>query len=264
MNDASRDSRPRAQLERASDASGGAVLRLAGPWRLATLPAIEAELGALTLPARLAVDGSGLSDLDSAAALALLLRLPAGVQWTGLAANDARIIEQVRTRFANVPELPPHHRERLLEGIGRRAHEVGRVAHGHLAFLGASVLGLIGSLLHPRRMRMRELSAQFEQVGLNAIPVVALVTLPDRRRHDLPARPAGREVRRQHLRRRRRGIGVDARVRADHRGDHRGRPLRRRVHRAAGHDAADRGDRRDPHARPVDARRCWCCRACWR
>jgi len=177
MNDASPDSRPRARLERASDASSGAVLRLAGAWRLATVPAIEAELSALTLPPRLSVDGSGLADLDSAAALALLLRLPPSVEWTGLAANDARIIEQVRTRLANVPELPPHRSERLVEGIGRRAHEVSLIVHGHLAFLGASVLGLISSLLHPRRVRMRELSAQFEQVCLNAIPVVALVTL---------------------------------------------------------------------------------------
>ena len=177
MNDAPRDSSPRAHLERASDASGAAVLRLAGAWRLAAIAAIDAELRALQLPARLTVDGAQLVELDSAAALALLSRLPPGVEWTGLAPNDARIIEQVRSRIVAAPDLPLHRRESLLEATGRRANEVARMAHGHLAFLGAAVLGLLAIPFRPRRLRLRELSAQFEQVCLNAIPVVALVTL---------------------------------------------------------------------------------------
>lgn len=177
MNDASRDSRPRAHLERAAGASGADVLRLAGAWRLATLAEIDAELRALALPPRLTVDGSALAELDSAAALALLSHVPPDAHWSGLAANDARIIEQVRSRLAGVPPLPPHRGESLFEGIGRRAHAIGRVGRGHLSFLGAAVTGLAGSLLNPRRIRVRELSAQFEQVCLNAIPVVALVTL---------------------------------------------------------------------------------------
>jgi phospholipid/cholesterol/gamma-HCH transport system permease protein len=177
MNDAPRDSRPRAHLERAPDASGAGVLRLTGAWRLAALGAIDAELRGLQLPARLTVDGTQLAELDSAAALALLVHLPAEVQWTGFAPNDARIIEQVRRRVEGVAELPPHRRESLLEATGRRANGIARMAHGHLAFLGAAVVGLVSGVLQPRRLRLRELSAQFEQVCLNAIPVVSLVTL---------------------------------------------------------------------------------------
>ncbi len=176
MNDAPRDTRPRAHLERASDAAGD-VLRLTGSWRLAGLEAIDTELRALQLPARLTVDASQLAELDSAAALALLSHLPPGVQWRGLAANDTRIIEQVRSRIEGVPDLPPHRRESAFEAIGRRANGIARMGHGHLAFLGAAVLGIVGTILRPRRLRVRELSAQFEQVCLNAIPVVALVTL---------------------------------------------------------------------------------------
>ncbi len=176
MSDAPPDTRPRAQLERASDAAGD-VLRLTGAWRLAGLGLIDAELRALRLPARLTVDASQLAELDSAAALALLSHLPPGVQWRGLAANDTRIIEQVRTRIEGVPDLPPHRHESAFEVIGRRANGIARMGHGHLAFLGAAVLGIVGTILHPRRLRVRELTAQFEQVGLNAIPVVSLVTL---------------------------------------------------------------------------------------
>ena len=177
MNDASRDLRPRAHLERASGASGADVLRLSGAWRLNALGEIEAQLHELALPDGIAIDATGLSDLDSAAALALLTRLPASARWTGLAANDARILEQVRKRIDAVPAVPPHRRDGFFEAIGRRAHGVAEVGLGHLAFLGASVVGLVTSLLNPRRIRIRELSSQFEQVCLNAIPVVSLVTL---------------------------------------------------------------------------------------
>jgi phospholipid/cholesterol/gamma-HCH transport system permease protein len=177
MNDAPRDSRPRAHLERAADADGSAVLRLTGAWRLAGIAAIDTQLRTLALPSRLIVDATAVEELDSAAALALLSYLPAEVEWTGLAPNDARIVEQVRRRIENVPALPPHRRAGLLERTGWRANAVAKVAHGHLAFLGAAVVGIGSSLLHPTRIRTRELSAQFEQVCLNAIPVVALVTL---------------------------------------------------------------------------------------
>ena len=178
MNDAHRESPPRARLERAPDAPGVDVLRLSGSWRLAFLAEIDTELRSLALPAQLTIDGSELDEIDSAAALALLSHLPpAGVQWTGLAQNDARIVEQVRRRLDGVPELPRHRARGLFETIGRDAEVLLRVVLGHLSFLGAAAVGIGASLLNPRRVRLRELSAQFEQVCLNAIPVVALVTL---------------------------------------------------------------------------------------
>jgi phospholipid/cholesterol/gamma-HCH transport system permease protein len=175
MTDATRESPPRARFERAAGAS---VLHLAGDWRLSALADIDEDLSGLPLGLPLIVDGSALGQIDSAAALALLTRLPQGdVRFQGFAPNDARIVEQVRQRCTGIPELPTHHRERLLEHIGYRAAEMTKVVRGHLTFLGAAVVGLIQSLVHPHRVRIRELSAQFEQVCLNAIPVVALVTL---------------------------------------------------------------------------------------
>jgi hypothetical protein len=49
-------------------------------------------------------------------------------------------------------------------------------AQGQFAFLGATVAAIGEVLLRPRRLRQRELAVQLEQTGLNAIPVVALVT----------------------------------------------------------------------------------------
>ena len=48
---------------------------------------------------------------------------------------------------------------------------------GHLNFLGEVLVNLFRALMTPTHVRLRELTAQFEQVCLNAIPVVALVTM---------------------------------------------------------------------------------------
>ena len=46
----------------------------------------------------------------------------------------------------------------------------------HNAFLGAVALDALGLLRRPGRLRVRETVSQFEAVGLDAIPIVALVT----------------------------------------------------------------------------------------
>jgi phospholipid/cholesterol/gamma-HCH transport system permease protein len=175
IDDADTGTEPSARL---ATETSPAQLALAGSWRLASIARIKRLLDGLPLPPTVAVDGSELAEIDSAAALVLLTRLAhIDTQWEGFAPNDARIIEQVRARFAQAHAETIHHREGFLEAIGRRGHIVwGRLA-GHANLLGAVVLGLLRSIAHPRLIRVRELSAQFEQTCINAIPVVALVTV---------------------------------------------------------------------------------------
>jgi phospholipid/cholesterol/gamma-HCH transport system permease protein len=171
---------PAARLDREST---GAVLRLSGAWRLSALAVIERELTTLKLPAELAIDGTAVTDIDSASALLLLSHLKnAGVDvqrlpLAGFAANEARIVEQVRKRLDEVTAPWPHRREGLLAHIGRETMAVIQLLSGHLNFLGETLVQMFRSLIAPATIRGRELTAQFEQVCLNAIPVVALVTL---------------------------------------------------------------------------------------
>ena len=158
------------------------MLQLSGTWRLSFIERITAQLVALNLPAKLVVDGSEVGEIDSAGALALLNYLESagqlGAQLTGFAENELRIVEQVRKRLSDArAPVEHHHRERLVEMIGRRAIEVGHGVLGDVNFLGATVTGVAHSVFNPRTVRLRELAVQFEQVCLNAIPVVALVTL---------------------------------------------------------------------------------------
>jgi phospholipid/cholesterol/gamma-HCH transport system permease protein len=159
------------------------VLRLSGAWRLATLPAIRRELDALSIQAGLSLEGAALTDIDTASALALLNHLrTCGVDVqrmpvTGFAVNEMRIVDQVRKRLDEVNTPVEHRREGLVAHIGRETLAVLDLLLGHLNFLGDVLAQLVRSLLAPATLRLRELTAQFEQVCLNAIPVVALVTM---------------------------------------------------------------------------------------
>jgi phospholipid/cholesterol/gamma-HCH transport system permease protein len=171
---------PSAQV-RHSD--GRDILIIGGSWRLGTLTDVERVLSAVTLPAGIAIDGSGVNDIDSAAALALLNRLAASgtdvgkIAMHGFAPNEARIVEQVRRRLPDINGKMQHPRERLLAHIGRETLSVVKLLSEHLNFLGEVLVGIGRTIVSPTRLRPRELTAQFEQVCLNAIPVVALVTL---------------------------------------------------------------------------------------
>lgn len=163
---------------------GQARLRLAGAWRLTHLPAIEAAL-AEALPRgapTLTVDGSALEEIDSAAALVLLRALrsattaPDGLSWTGFAAANGRIVDQVRSQLgAMALPAPPRHSPPLA-WLGRKVVALAELIVGHLNFLGATLAALADVLRRPRRLRLRELTVQIEQAGLMAIPVVVLVT----------------------------------------------------------------------------------------
>ncbi|HVE89613.1 MAG TPA: STAS domain-containing protein, partial [Burkholderiaceae bacterium] len=112
---------PNAVLTSAS--AGAATLQLTGTWRLAFIERITSQLAALELPAKLVVDGSKVGQIDSAGALALLNCLEAAGQsnarLTGFAANELRIVEQVRKRLDEAHAPTKHRRERLIEMIGR-------------------------------------------------------------------------------------------------------------------------------------------------
>lgn len=159
----------------------GATLRLGGQWRLAGLADIETACAGLSLPARTTVDGRALAQIDSAAALVLLLALRRSgateLDWQGFSAAPARILERVRAHLDAADAAPSAAAPmRPLARLGRQAALFGALLHGHLNFLGAAVSALGALLVRPSRLRHRELTVQIAQTGLNAIPVVALVT----------------------------------------------------------------------------------------
>ncbi len=166
------------------DDDGRGTLRLSGAWRLLQLAEIEAALALQALPrgGALQVDGSGLESIDSASALVLWRALGAApgaapaITWQGFDATHQRIVEQVGRHLDAEAQPAPARRMRGLARLGERVANVGVLLGGHVNFFGATLFALGELVRRPRRLRLRELTVQLEQVGLLAIPVVALVT----------------------------------------------------------------------------------------
>lgn len=160
---------------------GSTTLLLSGTWRLVHLDPIDAALATVGLPAsRLCLDGAALDTLDTAAALALLSRLAEAGATIGQLANfsepHAQVIEVVRARLADVAREPVSRRRGALASLGMRVLALRDMLGGHVNFLGRSVHALGQIALRPHTLRLKELTAQFDQVCLQAIPVVVLVT----------------------------------------------------------------------------------------
>ncbi|MCP5185629.1 MAG: ABC transporter permease [Pseudomonadales bacterium] len=170
------------------DASASpATLTLHGHWRLANTEAIWRELRVLRLQLPLCINADNLQDFDSTGALMLLRALDqAGissddVQWRALDAQHRRILSGVQRRLP-ATRNPPDTQDRsgilgLFARVGENAAALGTLLLGHLNFLGATLAAAAHLIVQPRQLRGKELTVQFEQVCVSALPVVALVTL---------------------------------------------------------------------------------------
>jgi phospholipid/cholesterol/gamma-HCH transport system permease protein len=159
------------------------VLRIAGDWRMPRLTERDGALGTLPrLPATVTLDGEALAELDTAAALLLALRLrdagldPAAIPLERFSASHARVLDLVRSRLEEIGLARPAPKRGVLARIGRSAEHVWRLVHDHVGFFGLAAVALAGTLLRPAGLRFKELTVQLEQVCLNAIPVIVLVT----------------------------------------------------------------------------------------
>jgi phospholipid/cholesterol/gamma-HCH transport system permease protein len=159
------------------------VLRIAGDWRMARLTELDGALAALPrLPATVTLDGEALAELDTAAALLLALRLrdagldPGAIPLERFSASHTRVLDLVRSRLEEIGLARPAPKRGVLARIGRSAEHVWRLVHDHVGFFGLAAVALGGTLLRPAGLRFKELTVQLEQVCLNAIPVIVLVT----------------------------------------------------------------------------------------
>lgn len=165
---------------------GGSVLRLAGSWRLARLGELDAALrharaGAERLRPPVALDGSALADIDTAAALLVWRHLaqagapPADIALRGFGGAHARIVDLVREHLPPLRPAAPRARSPLGQ-LGASSVAMFGLVHGHLDFLGRVIVELAHAAARPAILRGKETAAQFAQVCVSAIPVVALVS----------------------------------------------------------------------------------------
>ena len=172
--------------------SPGTDLAVRGDWTLVHTQAIENEIDRrlgprraerVAAPAPLTIDASGLGRLDTAGASLLLNAVwrsggnADALDIRGLGADDRRLFDLVRERSfapdAQIPE-PCHHG--LVWNLGKATAQIEPLVESQIRYFGYVATLLWTGLSSPRQLRWREVLIHCQRSGLDAIPVVVLIT----------------------------------------------------------------------------------------
>jgi phospholipid/cholesterol/gamma-HCH transport system permease protein len=172
---------------RTSAEDGRLIVSVGGTWTVRQAAEIDRSLRAIAPNgARGAVfDLSELTGFDTAGAW-LLRRTLSDLQGRGIAtemrglaqsyAPLLRVVETAEKETKEHPPLVPNYWVAMVERVGRATIEFGSEAKALLAFYGMTILAYLAVLRRPRRLRLVSLVNQIEQSGLNAIPIVCLLS----------------------------------------------------------------------------------------
>jgi phospholipid/cholesterol/gamma-HCH transport system permease protein len=94
----------------------------------------------------------------------------------GFDPSHRRLLALVHERMRSEPSEAHARHLGLVQRIGHATVDLALLLRSHTRFLGLVTLDVASLLRRPGRFRMRETVSQFEDAGLDAIPIVALVT----------------------------------------------------------------------------------------
>ena len=157
----------------------GDRLRLSGSWTLDHAGAVSDAL-ARAPDGATAVDAAGIERLDSLGVLQLLRF----AHRRGLADDALGFREDHLALVSAIEDVaddrPKKRREygiaAALARLGKAMHENGREIMALVSFLGESLAKLARTVREPRRLRLTSTVHHMEQVGLDAMPLVALLS----------------------------------------------------------------------------------------
>ncbi|WP_312483906.1 ABC transporter permease [Stutzerimonas nitrititolerans] len=177
---------PPGQLQRQpADAGQPARLAILGDWTLAHYTALkrEVERAAAPLDGERAIDLDGLGELDTAGAglLVELLGVRRVMQLgSGRLPSERLALLQLVAAALDGPPTPAEPKTSgladVLADIGRTLVNLWNQQKTLLGFIGLTLQTLFVTLWRPRRWRLTSLVAHIERTGLDAVPIVALLT----------------------------------------------------------------------------------------
>ncbi|CAI0718471.1 MlaE family ABC transporter permease [Serratia fonticola] len=159
-----------------------------GDWVLAHYRLLEPSVGQLQarLPADVVFDLSQLGSLDTAGATLLVnllgdQRISDLKQLAPTLPVERRVLLETVGRalqgFTPPPaEKPPGLAIELLANVGRSMENFWHNLVALLGFIGLTLQTLFANLLRPSRWRITSLVANLQQIGLNAVPIIMLLT----------------------------------------------------------------------------------------
>ncbi len=164
----------------------GVVLTLAGALDVSTAAEARREVVkrlAQTRVASLQIDASGI-DRGDVSGMAILYELTQGRFTPGVSPKLTGLkpeFEHLLKAFPPKEELsalePAPVRRGLTAELGAATVSMFQDLRAQLTFVGAVVQGFAAAFRRPRLMRWREVAVVFEKAGVNALPIVSLISL---------------------------------------------------------------------------------------
>jgi len=159
------------------DANGRAVA--AGDWTIACAPALGKRIDEAKRRGAAGVDASGVSRLDTAGAELLLDLAGKREGITGLEASRAALLDAVAKAQTTAVAKPLPQTEGIVALLARTGAAVENIwddAVALVGFIGLMLATIARVLPNPRRWRVTSLFFHIEQTGLDAVPIVALLS----------------------------------------------------------------------------------------
>lgn len=160
--------------------AGARVLALRGDWTVRTVSGIDAPLRALSDSVD-RVDVTGLGRMDVAGAWLVVRTCGRGredIALDGDHENAARLIAVAQRATHGELAHPerPHGVIAVFDRIGRSLINIRDEALHTLGFLGLTLVTLLRLVRHPRRIRWISVVSVMETAGLNALPIIMLLS----------------------------------------------------------------------------------------
>ena len=169
------DARPRF----APDDADPTRMRLGGQWTLATALQVAERLRELP-PGTRALDATGIARIDSAGVLQLLRH----AMRNGIALEDLQFREEHRALVSTIEDVsddrPKKKRDfgfvAALARLGYQVQDNGREIMSLVSFTGENLVKMLRTIREPKRLRVTATVYHMEQVGLDAVPLVILLS----------------------------------------------------------------------------------------
>lgn len=162
------------------------VVAARGTWTLATIGGLDKDVRAISPSSgqTVSIDLQDVGLLDTAGAW-VLFRLRERLKSEGFTAEFAHVGGSHEGLFHHIVECeeqPPmnlqkfHPFRRLADRTGYQSYQMWLEIKAMLAFFGEMMLTAAGALMRPRRLKFTSIVSHMEQVGINAMPIVGLLT----------------------------------------------------------------------------------------
>lgn len=164
----------------------GTTLTLTGRWTTRRITSVDSELRSLEVPANshVVIECNQIEALDTAGAWLVdrteraLTTQGHAVSLENLAPEQTQLLATVKSGDMHFPEPPQSQNSfvALVTRVGEATYQIGGEGRDLLNFLGHSVVVMGRSIAHPGNVRLTPLVHHIEQAGLNALPIVGLIS----------------------------------------------------------------------------------------